>query len=66
MQIIKWDEYPEALRVPQAAKLFQIGTNQMYELCHRSDFPVVRIGRQYRISKTLMRDWFEKQATSIF
>lgn len=58
----KWDEFPEALKVPQAAKLLQIGNNQMYDLCRREDFPVVKFGRQYRISKTLLRDWFERQA----
>jgi|GEM_PF-900086 len=61
---ISWDSYPEALRVPQAALLLQIGTNQMYELCRREDFPAVRFGRQFRISKTLLREWFEHQAKS--
>lgn len=58
-----WDDYPEVLRVKQAAQLLQIGQNRMYELCKREDFPVVKFGRQYRISKTLLRDWFERQAT---
>lgn len=62
---LRWDDYPEALKVPQAARLLQIGKNQMYELCRREDFPVVKFGRQYRISKTLLRDWFERQARGI-
>jgi excisionase family DNA binding protein len=62
---MKWEEYPEALKVNQAAQLLQIGKNQMYELCHREDFPAVKFGRQFRISKTLLRDWFQKQAKGI-
>lgn len=63
--INKWEEYPEALKVAEAAELLQIGRNQMYELCRQEDFPVVRIGRQYRISKTLLKDWFLRQAKGI-
>ncbi|HBK69855.1 MAG TPA: hypothetical protein DDZ91_14535 [Firmicutes bacterium] len=62
----KWEEYPESLKVKQAAQLLQIGKNQVYELCKcREDFPVVKFGRQYRISKTLLKDWLEQQAKGI-
>ncbi len=62
---LKWEDYPEALKVPQVARLLQIGLNQVYELCHREDFPVVKFGKQYRVSKTLLREWFERQAKGI-
>jgi len=62
---LRWEDYPEALKVPQVAELMQIGTNQAYELCRRENFPAVKFGRQYRVSKTLLKDWFECQARGI-
>ena len=62
---MKWEEYPEALKVNQAAQLLQIGKNQMYELCHREDFPAVKSRRQFKISKNRFRDWLYTQARGI-
>lgn len=45
------------LTVSQAAELLQIGRNTVYELCHREDFPCVRIGRSVRINRELLQSW---------
>lgn len=39
-----------------------ISRGTMYDLCHRSDFPVVRIGRRLLISMPGLQAWLEQQA----
>lgn len=50
-------EGPMLLTVPQAAKLLQLGRDQVYNLTHRRDFPAVRIGRNVRINRELLQSW---------
>ena len=53
----------EILTVPEAAQMAKICTKTMYELCHRTDFPVIRIGNCVRIPRGLFLDWVNTQAT---
>ena len=62
-----WKEPPSSekndtmlLTVPQMAELLQIGINRGYELCHRRDFPVIRIGRAVRVNKELLQVWLNE------
>lgn len=57
-----WDDYPEVLTAKDVADLLRIGKNRTYELCKSQGFPAVRFGRSYRISKTLLLEWYQKQA----
>ena len=51
---------PLLLTVPQAAELLQLGQDAVYTLCHRSDFPAVRIGRNIRINRACLQGWLDR------
>jgi excisionase family DNA binding protein len=53
-------ENPLMLTVPQAAELMQIGRDRVYTLCHREDFPAVRLGRSVRINREGLQEWINK------
>ena len=53
-------EDPLLLTVDQTAALLQIGRDQVYNLCHRADFPALRIGRSIRINRDLLQGWLNK------
>lgn len=53
-------DIPLLLTVPQAAELLQLGQDAVYTLCHRPDFPAIRIGRTVRINRTGLQDWLDK------
>jgi len=57
-----WDNYPEVLTAAEVAQLLRIGRNRAYELCKSQGFPAVRFGRGFRVSKTLLLEWYRKQA----
>lgn len=48
------------LTVSQAAELTQLGRDTVYKLCHREDFPAIRIGRSVRINKAGLQEWLDK------
>lgn len=52
----------EFLTVDEVQKILKIGINQAYDLCKREDFPVIKLGRAYRIPKAEFIKWCEKQA----
>jgi len=54
------DQEVQLLTPPQLAALWQIGKNTAYELCHREDFPCVRIGRSIRINRSQLQSWLDK------
>lgn len=53
-------EGPMLLTVPQAARLLGLGRDTTYTLCHRADFPAIRIGRAVRINKAGLQDWLDR------
>lgn len=53
-------EGPMLLTVPQAARLLGLGRDTTYNLCHRRDFPAIRIGRAVRINKAGLQDWLDR------
>lgn len=58
----KADYLPLALKPKQAAKLMGIGTNAIYNLCHRADFPAIKVGAGYIIPTDALRNWLLRQA----
>lgn len=50
----------QLLTADQLAKLWQIGRDQAYNLCHIPGFPCIRIGRNIRIIKSRLEDWLNK------
>jgi excisionase family DNA binding protein len=53
---------PLALKPKQAAKLIGVGTNAIYTLCHRADFPAIKVGSGYIIPTDALRNWLQKQS----
>ena len=43
--------------VPEIAEILQISKSKAYELCKKSYFCVIRLGRTVRISKSSFDDW---------
>lgn len=56
---LTWIQADEILNVDDVADLLNLGKNQVYQLVRREDFPVIRFGRQYRISKAGLSDWIK-------
>lgn len=50
-----------ALRPKEAAAALGIGNNCIYELCNRSDFPVIHLGHKKLIPVDGLRRWLEDQ-----
>ena len=53
---------PLALKPKQAAKLMGLATNAIYNLCHRADFPAIKVGSGYIIPTDALRNWLLRQA----
>ena len=49
------------LTVKEIMEMLRIGSNGAYALMHSKSFPVVRIGRAYRIPKDSFLAWLEGQ-----
>lgn len=49
------------LSVAEAAKELGICSRNVYNLCHRADFPTVRIGQRVRISRAGLAEWVRAQ-----
>ena len=48
---------PKALTLKDVQDILQIGTSSAYSLLHSHAFPVIRIGRSYRIPAEPFYDW---------
>lgn len=60
------DDLREIYTVKEIKEYLRIGQVAAYELIHRPDFPVVKIGRTYRIPKAGFLEWLNRQhATSV-
>lgn len=53
------------LTVPEAAALLGVSTKAMYDLVHRANFPVVRVGRRFLIPRRSLLNWLENQAGGV-
>jgi excisionase family DNA binding protein len=51
-----------ALKPKEAAPLMGVGVNTIYELCHREDFPSIRMGGGYIIPVDALQHWLCAQA----
>ena len=54
-----------AYSVNDLCPLLGISRPVAYELVHRADFPVIRVGRRILISKAALESWLEKQSNTI-
>lgn len=51
-----------ALKPREAAPLIGVGVNRIYELCHRADFPAIRVGTGFIIPVEALQRWLTNQA----
>lgn len=49
------------MSVAEMAEQLGVCKKTAYELTHRADFPVIRIGRRTRISREGLQEWVRKQ-----
>lgn len=60
-KLTKFDEAPDLLTVPEAAQLYRVGKNTMYELVKSKNFPRIQVGTRILIPKAKFRDWINDQ-----
>lgn len=51
-----------ALKPKEAAPLIGVGNNTIYQLCHRADFPAIKVGAGIIIPVDALRQWLNNQA----
>lgn len=51
-----------ALKPREAAPLIGVGNNTIYQLCHRADFPAIKVGAGIIIPVDALRQWLNNQA----
>lgn len=57
------DELPLMLTPEDIGAVLGISRNNAYAVIHSKDFPVVKIGKQYRINKDKFMQWLETVQT---
>ena len=58
----KVEELPLVLTPMDIAAVLGISRNTAYELIHSEDFPILRVGKQYRVSRKRFLTWLESQS----
>ena len=58
----KVEELPLVLTPMDIAAVLGISRNTAYELIHSEDFHILRVGKQYRVSRKRFLTWLEGQA----
>ena len=58
----KVEELPLVLTPMDIAAVLGISRNTAYELIHSEDFPILRVGKQYRVSRKRFLTWLEGHA----
>lgn len=51
------EDQREMLTVEEVKQIMRIGTNAAYNLVHSKKFPVIKVGRTYRIPKASFFTW---------
>jgi excisionase family DNA binding protein len=51
-----------AVRVPEAARLLDIGRSKCYDLVRRGELPAIRVGKTVRIPLGALQEWVERKA----
>ncbi len=60
-KIRSFDELPVTLRVEDLTAILDIGRNTAYELVRSGQIRSVRVGRQIRIPKEAVQEFFQRQ-----
>jgi excisionase family DNA binding protein len=60
-KVRSFDELPVTLRVEDLTAILDIGRNTAYELVRSGQIRSVRVGRQIRIPKEAVQEFFQRQ-----
>ena len=52
----------EFYSIKEVQQMLKISKNTAYELFRRDDFPALKVGGQYRISKDEFKKWCDRKA----
>lgn len=52
---------PLLLRVPEAARMLEIGISTLYQRIASGEIPYVKFGRAVRIPRAALEHWIEEQ-----
>ena len=55
--------YPEVYNVAEFAKIFKVSPEAIRNLIRNGEIPAIKIGKQYRIPKTIVERYFAQVAT---
>ncbi len=56
-------KYPEVYTVEEFAKIFKVSPEAIRNLIRNGEIPAIKIGKQYRIPKTIVERYFAQVAT---
>lgn len=56
---IKWDDLPPFFGPRELARLLGVGEAAAYNMVRMEGFPVLKVGRQYRISREGLQRWLQ-------
>jgi excisionase family DNA binding protein len=56
----------ETFTIKEIGEILKIGTNSTYNLIHSKAFPVIKIGRSYRVPKEPFYTWLNESHTVPF
>lgn len=57
--MINYDSLPLVLSVKDVAEILNVGINTAYRLLRKKVIPSIRVGRQYRVSRTVFIAYLE-------
>ena len=60
-QVKREDPGPLGLGIPEAAELLGVTETAMRDLCHKRDFPAVKVNGRFLISRAGLSAWLEDQ-----
>ncbi|NLG19800.1 MAG: helix-turn-helix domain-containing protein [Fibrobacter sp.] len=55
----EWDSLPDVFGVVELAQFLGIGMTTAYELVNSEGFPIFRVYRNIRITKTGLQEWID-------
>ena len=60
-----FDQLPLTLQAKDVAAVLRISRSQAYTLMHRSDFPMIRIGKRMLVARDQFLSWLNCQTESL-
>ena len=62
---LMFTSYPDIVNILQLKEMLNIGINLAYELVRKNKIPSLKIGREYKIPKRNIIEYFTEQTTSL-